>query len=375
MLFERDRQVQQVVQEQVGEHRVARPLQHDHRVVVHRTAPVGGEPVADHVDVDALGHVGGRGGHVTGPGAGDPGLAGRDVGVVGLRDPQVHQRAEVLQGLPRQGDLLVVRGVQVEDAVLHQAQADALAVVVEDRDPAPVLGLPRHRPRVLHRVRVLVHQVLTPGDPGRVDRVRDRVLPALVVEGIGVIRPGLADVRDVGVVQRLGELALDDLAEHVGRGPDEHVEGQAAAQLGQRLVHRVERRELHLALVLLGEAVHDVLVDIRLPDVNLERRVPLGPDPGLDRGVAREYRPFDRVTWPRQRQLSRAGQVGGAARQRAGLAAERRERRQARTALEEAAARHAVSLPAFTRMYQPAASPGLKERCLSNAVADQAAVD
>ena len=335
----------------MAEHRAGGRLQHHHRVVVDRAAAVGRHPVADHVDVDALRHVGRGGGHVARPGVGDPGLAAGHVGVVVVVDDQVDQAGQVLEGLPGQRDLLVVGGVEVEDAVLHQPQADALAVVVEDRDPAPVLGLPRHRPRVRHRVGVLVHQVLTPADPGRVDRVRDRVLPVLVVEGVGVVGPGLGDVRDVGVVQRLDQLALDELAHGVGGRADEDVVGEPAAQLGQRLVHRVEGGQLDLAFVFLREGVDAGLVDVRGPDEHLEGRVPLGREARLDRGVAGEDRPLHRIARPGQRQRARARQVRRAAGQRAARA-ERRERGQADAALEEPTTRQAVALPAFTRVYQ-----------------------
>ena len=239
----------------------------------------------------------------------------------------------------RGGDLPVVGGVQVEDAVLHQPQADALAVVVEDRHPALVLGLPRHGPRVGHRVRVLVHQVLTPGDARGVDRVRHRVLPVLVIEGVGVVRPGLADVRDVGVVQRLDQLALDELAEDVHGGADEDVVGQPAAQLGQRLVHRVERGDLDLALVFLGEGVDAGLVDVGLPRVNLERGVPLRRQARRDRAVAGEHGPGHRVVRPGQRHCAGVRQIGRApAEQAAGARAERQGgERGAEAALKEPA--------------------------------------
>ena len=220
----------------------------------------------------------------------------------------------------------VVGGVEVEDAVLHQAQADRLPVVVQDGDPALVLGLPGHRPRVAHRVRVLVHQVLAPGDPGRVDRVRHRVLPALVVEGVGEVGPGLGDVRDIGVVERLDQLGLDELAEHVDGGADQHVVTQAAAQLGHRLVHGVERGDLHLELVLLGEGVDDGLVDVGDPGVDLQGGAGLGGQVRGDGGVSRENGPFDRVVRAGQRDGAGAGQGGGArVEQRGG--AEGRQRR------------------------------------------------
>ena len=296
----------------MGEHRVGRRAEHDVGVVGDRPPAVGGEPVADHVDVHALGHVGRRGGHVAGPGVMDPGVAGGDFGVVVVVDADVDQAGQVLEGLAGQVDLAVVGGIEVEDAVLHQAEADPLPVVVQDGDPALVLRLPRHGPGIGHRVRVLVYQVLTPGDPGRVDRVRHRVLPALIVERVGEVGPGLGDVRDIGVVQRLDQLALDQLAEHVDGGAHQHVEGQTAAQLRHRLVHGVERGDLHLALVLLGEVVDALLVDVGHPVVDLQRGAFFRGLAAGDGLVAGEDGPLDRVVRARQRDGAGAGQGGGA---------------------------------------------------------------
>ena len=294
----------------MGQHRIGRRLQHRVGVVGHRAAAVGGEPVADRLDRHALGHVVRGGGHVTGPGRVNPGLAVRDLGVVVVVDVHVGQAGQVLQGPPGLGDLAPVGGVEVEDAVLHQPQADALAVVVEDGHLALVLGLPRHGPRVPHRVRVLVHEVLTPGNAGGVDRVRDGVLPAAVVERVGEVRPGLVHVRDVAVVQRLDQLGLDQLAQHVHGHAHEHVERQAAAQLGQGLVHRVERGHLDLAVVLLGEVVHAGLVDVGDPVVDLQGGPGLGLQAAGDRLVLGVEGPFHRVVRARQRDRARARQGG-----------------------------------------------------------------
>ena len=156
----------------MGEHRVGGRAEHRVGVVGHRAPAVGGEPVADRLHRDALGHVVLRRRHVAGPGVVDPDLPGRDLGVVVVVDVHVDQVGQLLQGLPGQGDLGRVGGVQVEDPVLHQPEADALPVVIQDRHLALVLGLPGHGPRVAHRVRVLVHQVFAPRHPGGVDRVR-----------------------------------------------------------------------------------------------------------------------------------------------------------------------------------------------------------
>src|SRR6202011_3476825 len=112
----------------------------------------GGEQLADVLDRHALGHVVAGRGHVAGPGVVDPGARVRHLGVVVVVDPDVDQAGEIFQGLAGGGDLAAVGGVEVVDAALHQAEADALPVVVQDRDPALVLGLPQHGPGVLHRV-------------------------------------------------------------------------------------------------------------------------------------------------------------------------------------------------------------------------------
>ena len=231
----------------------------------------------------------------------DPGLAGGDLAVVVVIDVHVDQAGQLLQRLAGQIDLAAACRVQVEEPVLHQAEADPFPVVIQDRDLALVFGLPGHRPGVLHRVRVLVHQIFAPGHARGVDRVRDGVLPVLVVERIGEVRPGLGNVRQVAVVQRLNELGLDQLAEHVHRDAHEDIEAEPAAQLGQRLVHRVERGQRDLALVFLGEVVQAGLVDVGDPVEDLQRRAGLGGQAAGNRLVDREDRPQHRVARPRQR--------------------------------------------------------------------------
>jgi hypothetical protein len=231
----------------------------------------------------------------------DPGLAGRDLRVVVVVDEHVDEIRQLQQLVVGGVDLVHIRGVQVEDALLHEAEADGLAVVVENGDLAAVLGVPRHRPRVRHRVGVLVDEVLPPGDAGRVDRVGNRVLPAQVVEGVEEVRPGLVDVRDVGVVERPEELALHERPEHVDRR-EEDVEGELAGlDLGDGLAHRVERRDLGLALVLLAEAVDAGLVDVGDPVVDLEGGACLRRQAALDGLVVVEDRPANRVVLARQR--------------------------------------------------------------------------
>src|ERR1700733_6263230 len=124
-----------------------------------------------------------------------PRLPGWDLGVVVVIDLHVDELLKLLEIPQRLGDLMRVGRVEVMDAPLQQAETYPLAVVVEDRDLAPVLRLPRHRPHVRHLVRILVDLVLPPCNPGRIDRVRDRVLQTLIVEGVLEVAPRLADVR------------------------------------------------------------------------------------------------------------------------------------------------------------------------------------
>ena len=85
-------------------------------------------------------------------------------------------------------------------------------------------------------------------------------------------------------------------------GREEHVERDLAClELGEGFCHRVEGRDLDLALVLLGEVVHDLLVDVGHPVVELECRSCLGLKAGRDSGVIGEDRPFDRVVRTRER--------------------------------------------------------------------------
>ena len=245
----------------------------------------------------------------------DPDLAARDLGVVVVVDVHVGQVGQVLEGLPGRRDLVRVRGVEIEVAVLHQPEADRLPRVVEYRDPVLVLGLPGHRPRIRHRVRVLVDVVLTPGDAGRVDRVGHRVLPLAVVEGVGEVRPRLRDVRDVAVVERLDQLPVHQLRHDVD-GREEHVEVELpAAQFGQRGVHVLERGHLDLAVVLLTEGFQAVGVDVGDPVEQSQRGVLLGSKPALDRQVVLGQGPGHRVVRPGKRDPAgcvRAGRRGSA---------------------------------------------------------------
>ena len=231
----------------------------------------------------------------------DVDLAARDVGVVVVVDVDIgrlRQGGQRLLGRAQRGD---IRSVQVDDAILHQAEADALAVVVEDRHLALVLRLPRNGPgvgQVRGRAR---HVVVAPRDAGRVDRVRHGVLPVLVVERILELVPGQLDVRDVAVVQRPDLLCGDQRSQHVD-GRDEDVEPEiAGVQFGQRVFHGVERGDFDIAVVALLEVLHDGSVDVRHPVVDLQRRVLLRRQPAGDRRVVGVPRPGHRVVRTRQR--------------------------------------------------------------------------
>ena len=296
----------------------------------------------------------------------DPGLAVRDLGVVVVVDVHVDEAGQLLQRPPGQGDLVPVGGVEVEDAVLHQPQADALAVVVEDGHLALVLAAARASPtgsasRTGSRAR---------GPYARRSR-SCRSCTALVycqplvVERVGEIRPRLLDVRDVAVVQRLDQLGLDQLAQHVHGHAHEHVERQPAAQLGQGLVHRVERGHLDLAVVLLGEVIQAGLIDVGDPVVDLQGGPGLGLQAAGDRLVLAIDGPLDRVVPARQRHRARARQGGRARIQQ--RAAAQRGQAGARTAGQEAPAGEQgragpVLRPAFSRVHQLASSSGIAAR-------------
>ena len=293
------------------EHRVLPAGQHRHGVVPHGSLAVGREPVADHFHRGALGHVRGRRGHITRPCMVDPDLPARHVGVIVVVVVDVDEPVESKQLPGRRLYLRRVARVEVVVSHFHESQRQRLAVVVEDRHLALVLGLPRHGPRVGHRVRVLVHVVLPPRDAGRVDRVRHRVAPLLVVEGVLELAPRLGDVRNVAVVEGTEQVGLHQLADHVDRR-HEHVEiDLAAADLRDRLAHRVEGRQLDLALVLLLEVVDALLVDVADPVVDLQGGPPLGLEPAGDPAVG--HRPRDGVVGPGQRER-RAGRGTGTCR-------------------------------------------------------------
>ena len=153
--------------------------------------------------------------------------------------------------------------------------------------------------------------VLTPGDAGRVDRVGHGVLPLAVVERVGEVRPGLRDVRDVAVVERLDQLPVHQLRHDVdGREEDVEVE-LPAAQLGQGGVHVLERGHLDLAVVLLAERFQAVGVDVGDPVEQPQRGVLLGSEPALDRRIVLGQGPGHRIVRPGQRDPAGGGVRSG----------------------------------------------------------------
>ena len=231
----------------------------------------------------------------------NPRCPGRNVRVVVVVDVQADERVQFEQRVRRCRQMVRVSRIQIEEAVLQQAQADALASIVEQRHLAAILALPRERPRVGHSLRAVLDEVLPPGDPRGVDRVRHRVPPALVVEGVGELRPGLVDVWEVAVVERLDQTGLHQGPDQVDGG-EEHIEVEVAAgQFGDGLVGGVERAHLDGTSVLLGERVQHLLVDVGHPAIELDRGVLLRCQAAGDRLVGIGQRPGDRPVGPGER--------------------------------------------------------------------------
>ena len=135
------------------------------------------------------------------------------VRVVVVVDVDVGELRQLVQRVRRQLDLLRLRRVQVEDPVLHQPEARCSRGSRRGSRPCPCTSTATASPKGSTSCTGLSwNVVLPPGDAGRVDRVRHRVLPLLVVPGVREVRPGLGDVRDVAVVERPDQLGLDQRA-------------------------------------------------------------------------------------------------------------------------------------------------------------------
>ncbi len=146
------------------------------------------------------------------------------------------------------------------------------------------------------------HLVVPPADAGGVDGVRHGVAPVLVVPGVGEARPDVVDVRDVAVVQRPNQPAGHQPADLVVAREVDVVVDAAAADLGDRLVGVVERRDLDLDAVLVLERLHRVGADVVGVGVELERRALLRREPVGDRLVVVGDVPLDRVVRRGERQ-------------------------------------------------------------------------
>jgi hypothetical protein len=159
-------------------------------------------------------------------------------------------------------------------------------------------GLPQDVVRVLHRRDVVGDQIVLVGDARRVDRVRRRVASADVVERLLEDGPDVREVRDVGLVQGLDQLAVGELPDVLGRhAHDEVVLRTAGLDLRDHLLRRVEDGVFDLHAVLLCELIPHLLPDVVVvsedPERSGLRREVVG-----DRRIGVEDRQLDRVVGP-----------------------------------------------------------------------------
>ena len=170
--------------------------------------------------------------------------------------------------------------VQIGDAVVQQAHRKALVLVVKQADLSGDLRSlgPQRAPWVRELRRVEAWQLVgAPPDPGRVDRVGDRVAAADVVPGAGEARRDVRlQVGNVARVQRLQHLADDEPLEERRLGDEHVVLDLAAGELCDGLIDRVEGADLNLDPVFLFERVDDVEVDVLDPVVELQRPLLVG---------------------------------------------------------------------------------------------------
>jgi hypothetical protein len=190
--------------------------------------------------------------------------------------------------------------------------------VVDDRQVVLVLHVPQRVVGVVERADVVRDHVRPPADPGRVRRVRDAVLPVLVVPGVLELGPAVDDVRDVLVIERLHELGGDHLPDLVvGREVDVVVQ-RAGGDLAQRLLGVVEGRELDVDAVLRLEVLHDARIQVVGVVVELEGAALLGGEPRLDHRHVAVERPLDRVVGAGDLEPLGAGHLRLAARSQQG---------------------------------------------------------
>ncbi len=178
----------------------AGPKDH-HQIVVRLVAGVGRGPVMQDVRVGILGQVVPGVDHVSRPCLDNGEVPAGQVPVVGDRRFGPGRADHVGQLGPDEIEIIVSVGVQVE-TVAQQDHTHHGAIVVDHGNLVAVPAVPEDVERVVPCADVLGNDVRPPGDARVVDGVRHGVAPLQVVEGIGEVRPHLADVRDVAVVQR-----------------------------------------------------------------------------------------------------------------------------------------------------------------------------
>ena len=136
------------------------------------------------------------------------------------------------------------------------------------------------------------------------------------------------------MVQRAQQLAIGKAAHTVEHGEEDVEVGLAAGELRDRLVHRVEGRDLDLHAVLFAELLDLLLPDVLGPVVDLERpRLRL--EPGSDQRVVVVDGERDRAVGPREREgeaglFGRCGRTAGLGRRRRARLVPRGSRRRRR---------------------------------------------
>ena len=189
-------------------------LGQDHEVVVDHAPAILGEPVTQGRSIDVLGQVVDRREHVARPALRQGQNPLGDVGVAADRHARLTERQHLEHGVTSSAQNRRVLRVHVGAAVAQDGHADDLAVVVEDRDLPGILRVPEDVIRVGARTDVLRDEVRAPANSGRVNHVRNGVLPFEVVPGVLELLPDIRDVGDVVVVQGTDEVAVHQ-APHV----------------------------------------------------------------------------------------------------------------------------------------------------------------
>ena len=345
------------------------------RVAADHALAVLGEPVAEVLVGRVLRDVEPAGGDVARPRHVEVVLVLRQQLVRAVdRVPHVDLVDHVEQVGLHQVDVGLFVRVDVRDAVAQQGFGHRVAVAVVDADPALVRRVPQDVVGVAHPVDLAVVDHVAPvGDARRVDDVGEAVPGLDVVVGALELRPVvLLVVGEVGVVQWLDQLGRDELAERV-RGGEEDVELQLAGpDLREGLVHVLESGDLVVAIELLAEPLHDLLPDVLVPVVELERRAGLGLESVGDRLEVVVDRPGHRRVVRGDRvgaaEVHASGAHGPGARSRlTGLGAcredggrARKDGRRADGRLQEVSP--AETVPPLTRVCHPAPPDDLYDR-------------